>query len=145
MPRRSTYEDDLQRAVAQWLDLQGWRWCHVANERKTSARAGRKLKEKGVKAGAPDVLIFASWEGAEMYADTNVPRFHGFGVAIELKSPRIKPGTDPRYPLGVKKTYPRKEQREWLADLEALGWYTKVCRTLNEVIDACECISRRGR
>ena len=51
-------EDDLQMACAQYLDLMGWLWCHVGNERKTSPRAGARLKKKGVKSGVPDILIF---------------------------------------------------------------------------------------
>jgi hypothetical protein len=122
MPKRDTYEDGLQRAVAQYLDMQGWLWCHVANERKTSTRQGAALKRKGVKPGVPDVLIFEHWQdGPDGPWDAN------FGVAIELKSAkgRVTP-----------------EQRKWLADLFERGWRTSVCRTLDEVIDLCERIIR---
>ena len=30
---RSRAEDILQKAAASYLDRQGWRYCHVANER----------------------------------------------------------------------------------------------------------------
>jgi hypothetical protein len=134
MVKRSTYEDDLQRAVAQYLDLQGWLWCHVPNGArmggKNPAVTGGIMKGLGLKPGVPDVLIFERWEGVERYTDTNVPRFHGFGVAIELKSPRgrLQPS-----------------QADWLEALRARGWRVEVCRTLQEVIAVCECISRRGR
>lgn len=139
---RSTYEDDLQIAVADWLDLQGWRWFHPANERKTSKAVGAKLKRKGVKRGVPDVMIFERWTD-EYYDGENT--FHGSGIAIELKCPHIKPGTDPRYPNGVTKTYPTPEQKQWLADLKARGWLTAVCRTINEVTTVCEAVRRDGR
>lgn len=51
-------EDDFQISVAKLLDAYGFVWFHAANERKTSPAAGRKLKEKGVKAGVPDCIIF---------------------------------------------------------------------------------------
>lgn len=130
---RSTYEDDLQIEVADWLNLKGWLWFHPANERKTSKAAGAKLKRKGVKRGVPDVMIYERGRRPWLYA----------GVAIELKCPRIKPGTDPRYPQGVTKTYPNREQKEWLANLGDRGWLVAVCRTLNEVMTVCEAVRAR--
>ncbi len=44
-----------------------------ANERKTSPRAGARLKKKGVKSGVPDILIFE-------------PKGRYNGIAIELKT-----------------------------------------------------------
>ena len=70
-------EDDLQMACARYLDLMGWLWCHVGNERKTSPRAGARLKKKGVKSGVPDILIFE-------------PKGKYNGLAIELKTGKNK-------------------------------------------------------
>jgi len=118
---RSTYEDDLQRAVAQYLDLKGWLWCHVPNGArmggKNPARTGARMKGFGLKPGVPDVMIFEGWYVGEQYPHS------GFGVAIELKSPR---GTV------------RPTQRKWLDGLKARGWRVAVCRTLDEVVAVCE-------
>lgn len=106
-------EDDLQMQVAQYLDLRGWLYTHVANERKTTPQAGARLKRKGVKSGVPDILIFE-------------PTSIGFGLAIELKA-------------GKNKT--TKSQDHWLAELRRRGWKVAVCRSLDEVIEACNVIA----
>jgi hypothetical protein len=126
MPKRDTYEDGLQRAVAQYLDLQGWLWCHVANERKTSARQGAALKRQGVKAGVPDVLIFELWREDRGPGQAEFEQ-RGSGVAIELKSPKGRLTT---------------HQVTWINRLRRRGWYADVCRTLPEVIELCGRIIR---
>lgn len=115
---RSTYEDELQYATAQYLDLQGWRWTHFPAGEYRPGKVGAKLKRMGLKRGVPDVLIFEPGKyrvAGQRYS----------GVAIELKSPKGKP---------------TKEQQEWLAALKDRGWSVHVCRTINEVIAACEVI-----
>jgi hypothetical protein len=103
-------EDDLQMAVARYLDYSNYLWFHVANERKASNVAGVRLKKKGVKSGVPDIMIF---EPNEKYS----------GLAIELK---IKPN----------KTTPNQDK--WLEDLNKKGWSTHVCYSLDEVIKTLE-------
>jgi len=103
-------EDDLQMAVAQYLDLRGVLWCHVANERRTSIQSGVRLKKKGVKSGVPDVLIFN-------------PNCHYSGLAIELK---IKPNKV------------SANQKVWLESLKPMRWRTEVCYSLDEVIELVE-------
>jgi hypothetical protein len=121
------YEDQLQKAVAQYLDHMGWLYCHVANERKTSPQRGYRLKQAGVKRGVPDVMIFEQWE-VDQLATHNV--YHnGFGVALELKSPKGRL---------------TKEQADWLKALEQRGWFVAVCRTVQDVIDVCEVIRRES-
>lgn len=120
-------EDDLQMAVAQYLDLRGWLWCHVGNERKTTPQAGARLKRKGVKPGVPDVLIFEDWNQPLRGESMGVLDLMetGHGIAIELKA-------------GKNST--TKHQDHWLRELRARGWKTAVCRTIDEVIEATECI-----
>ena len=103
-------EDDLQMAVAKYLDSIGVLWCHVANERKTSPQAGARLKKKGVKSGVPDCLIFE-------------PRSDHNGLAIELK---------------VDKNKPTDNQRKWLNALGYNNWYTAVCYSIDEVKEVVE-------
>lgn len=97
-------EDTLQKQVAKLLDLNGFLWCHVANERKTSFQAGRRLKDKGVKSGVPDCLIF------------NQKGIYN-GLALELK---IKPNK------------PTENQKKWMLELSILGWMCKVAYTFEE-------------
>jgi len=97
-------EDNLQKAVANYLDLLGVLWFHPANERKTSPQAGKRLKDKGVKSGVPDCLIFESNNEFK-------------GLALELK---IKPN----------KT--TEKQKKWLKNLSKHGWLCFVAYTFDE-------------
>lgn len=99
-------EDDLQKAVARVLDLEGVLWCHVANERKTSVIQGAILKAKGVKPGVPDVLIF---EGRGGFS----------GLAIELKTGYNKPS---------------KNQLKWLYELDFNNWKTVWSNDYDEIL-----------
>ena len=103
--KRQYPEDDLQMAVAQYLDLVSLAWFHVANERRTSVRAGARLKRKGVKAGVPDVLIFE-------------PKGKYHGLALELK---------------IKGNYMTLDQKHWFTRLEMKGWFCKCCYNFDEV------------
>jgi len=107
---RQYLEDNLQEAVATYLDLAGVLWCHVGNERKTTLRAGGRLKRKGIKSGVPDCLIFH-------------PSGKFNGLAIELK---IKPNK------------PSYNQKEWLKRLVVIGWMCEVCYSLDEVVQVFE-------
>lgn len=119
-------EHVLQRVVALYLDVKGYLWTHVANERKTSARHGYRLKQAGVKSGVPDVLIFEPWEEITRdYKNEVVLIEQGPGVAIELKSSTGRV---------------TKNQRRWLEHLRLRGWKTAVCRNLEEVMEICELI-----
>lgn len=119
-------EYQLQCAAAEYLDLKKYLWFHVANERKTTPRAGYRLTLAGVKSGVPDILIFHDWR-IHVIDDSlaNDTYRHGYGIAIELKIGRNKPTAT---------------QRAWLDALEHKGWYTAVCRSLNEVIEICHMI-----
>jgi hypothetical protein len=108
-------EEDLQRAVAQYLDARGFIWFHPANERKTEQRIdkkgrsyspeGNKLKALGVKPGLPDCVIL------------NVR------IVIELK---------------IGKNKPTPAQERWLETFRELGWQAHVCRSLDEVMEILE-------
>jgi len=97
-------EDNLQQAVARYLDYQNIMWCHVANERKTTKQAGARLKKKGVKSGVPDCLIFNHSKSFT-------------GLALELK---IKPNK------------PTENQKKWLLELAVIGWEVNVAYSFDE-------------
>jgi hypothetical protein len=141
---RSTYEDELAFAVAEYLDLKGWLYTHFPAGEYRPKRTGAKLKRMGLKRGVPDMLIFERWnygaccdsctgaddvcyelagEACESYQMRDDQ--YGRGVAIELKSPKGRP---------------TKEQTEWLAALKNRGWSVHVCRTIDGVIEACRVI-----
>lgn len=112
-------EEMEQIMLARWIDsrrINGRkiRWTHVPNGGDRHLLVALSLKRQGASKGCPDVLIF-----------DRPPRYpHYVGVAIELKRP--KGGTT------------SKEQREWLDDLERLGWCTMVCHGAKEAIRALE-------
>ena len=99
-------EDQLQKAVATYLDACGLLWCHVPNEGKRHPVSGKRLKDKGMKAGVPDCLIF---ESTQEYK----------GLAIELK---------------VGRNAPTESQLEWKAKLISRGWAWELAYDLDEVI-----------
>jgi hypothetical protein len=101
-------EDDLQRAVATYLDYANLDWFHTPNEAKRSLRLGAKLKKNGLKAGVPDCMII------------NPTRTKHLGLAIELK---IKPNK------------PTPSQLEWKSKLEANGWAWECAYDLDQVIN----------
>jgi hypothetical protein len=121
-PRLS--EEALQEIVAAWLDLWGICWTHFPAGGLRHKAVAAKLKRAGTKKGVPDILVFEPWDFNAPH-DIWHPARAGFGLAIELKT---------------KGSYPRPEQREWLAALEARGWRTAVCRSLEEVQKACKCL-----
>jgi|11_taG_2_1085331.scaffolds.fasta_scaffold06966_7 hypothetical protein len=101
-------EDNLQKAVACYLDhLPNVVWFHVANERKTSIQAGKRLKDKGVKSGVPDVMILNAENG-----------FCGLAIELKVKGGRLT-----------------HNQKTWLVKLENIGYKTAVCFCLQDAID----------
>lgn len=108
MSARRNYEDALQRTAARILDVHGYLWCHVANERKSNGLSVSNLKAKGVKKGVPDILCF---ERSHCLAYS--------GLAIELK---IKPNK------------PTPEQLEWLRGLKMRGWKVAVVYDADELL-----------
>jgi len=91
-------------AVASYLDYLGLTWMHVANERRTTLRAGARLKKKGVKAGVPDVIVFE-------------PKGRYNGLAIELK---------------IKGNYMSQAQKGWFTMLKLKKWHCQVCYDFDE-------------
>lgn len=103
-------EEQEQRTLAAWLDLQGLLWMHVPNGGARNHVTGAILKALGVKPGVPDIFVFGSPPAASDHV----------GVAIELKR-RVGGRLSPA-------------QRRWLRDLEERGWYAAVCAGADEAI-----------
>lgn len=108
--RRAHPEEDLQRACFDWLGLIApknpilrWAFHYPAGGKRPKGEAG-KLKAMGTKPGVPDVMLPRPWLGWQ-------------GLAIELKSATGTVSDD---------------QWDWLHALEADGYLTAVCRTLEE-------------
>jgi len=73
-PRRAQPEAQIQRAICQHLSLRaklGVLWIHVPNGGRRDAKTGAMLKRLGVRAGAPDLLL---WHDGKAFA-------------LELKAP----------------------------------------------------------
>lgn len=111
---RNPPEEQVQRTVAQWLDLHGVLWCHVPNEGRHKVQYRAKMAALGLKPGVPDILIF----------DVPPAVANAKGTAIELK--RAKGG----------RVSP--DQQEWLEALEARGWVCAVCRGIDEALGLLE-------
>jgi hypothetical protein len=100
-------EEDLQKAVARFLDTNRVLWFHCPNEIKAAPSYLKKRRMLGVKSGVPDVCILE-------------PNKNYSGLFIELK-------------VGYNK--PSEKQNEWIKKLEKRGYKTLVSYSLDEVID----------
>lgn len=107
--RRVAREEPTQVAVAQLLDAAKVLWCHVPNGGARNVITGAKLKRQGVKPGVPDVLIF----------DPPPKRVTFCGAAMEIKD-------------GKGRATP--EQKEWLANLAACGWVTRIVYGIDDAL-----------
>lgn len=105
-PKYKGSEDQLQKAVAKYLDLVGSFWFHCPNGGSRNGIEAAKLKGMGVKPGIPDCLI--------------LDQKHGYaGLAIELK-------------VGYNK--PSEQQLEVFDKLVQHNWMVVVSWSLEEVI-----------
>jgi hypothetical protein len=122
-PKRGHPEDDLQRQVAEFLDLalpHPLKWLHIPNGGKRDPVVAAILKAFGTKEGAADCLILG-WMTPE-----GRPTF----IWIELKSP-----TGSLSP-------PQREWRDWCRSIGA-PWF--LCRSLDDVIAALTSLEIRLR
>lgn len=91
-------EEDEHITVADWLRARRVFFIHTPNEGKRSWRTGKTLKRMGLLPGVADFLIFDH----TLQVD--------YGVAMELKARDGKP--------------PTQEQKDFLAEMERVGWIT---------------------
>jgi hypothetical protein len=100
-------EEHLQRSVVTLLQIYENRgllaFCHVGNGEWRHKATGGRLKAMGVRAGVPDLLIWA--DGG-----------HCFGVELKAGTGKLSPA-----------------QTFWHATLETLGHQVYVVRSLDEM------------
>lgn len=101
-------------AFAEWLQLKGYRFSHIANETRTPFMGTRvKNKRMGVKSGVPDYLIVLPEKGL---------------LWIELKAKNGKASPT---------------QREWVNDLNTVpNCEATICYSAQEAIEYVEMIER---
>lgn len=99
-----TSEASEQIALVRKLRAAGILFCAVPNGGKRSRVEATRLRMGGVEPGVPDLLIF----------DRPPLKPQAVGVALEMKR------------SGAAKSSVRKQQRQWLAALEARGWVALV-------------------
>lgn len=110
-------EGPVRSEFCEQVDSMGWiqknhpdRWplvWHTANEVKASAKHMQDREKAGVKAGVPDIV------------DAGGP-INGF---FELKRLHHRPA--PGKP--IRRSYPTKAQREFLAEAAARGHFAAIC------------------
>ena len=100
-------EYQLQKAVCNYLDLQGYLYCASMNGQYQKYQSQRnRAKATGMKRGVPDLFIYE-------------PNKHYYGLAIELK-------------VGYNK--PTKEQLFWIEQLNKKGYKAVVCNGIDETL-----------
>ena len=120
-------EEEVQKSVVKYLKLKypkAW-YCASLGGIRTSFKQAVKAKATGYVKGFPDLQICVPMErGVE--GEGGTPRggvYHG--LFLEIKKD--------------KKSYPTKEQKEWVAYLNEQGYCARVTKGLDEslaVIDA---------
>jgi hypothetical protein len=112
-------EERLQIASMNYIRLQYPNIIafHVRNEGIKGTKAqkmayGAKYKKMGVLKGVSDIIILE-------------PKAIYHGLMIELKLEKT---------LTQRKTYPSKEQKEFLSKCSDKGYMTRVCRSVDEVV-----------
>lgn len=104
---RAHHEDDLQKAVVDWLYVQEamgrLAFFAVPNEGKRSWRTANRMRSLGMRSGVPDLVIVSH-----------------FGTAyIELKTPKGRI---------------QDSQRDWEAKITDFGIRHAICRSVDEVM-----------
>ena len=51
------HEHEIQKAIAQYLDVRGLCWWAVPNGGNRNVTTAKKLKSEGVKSGVPDITL----------------------------------------------------------------------------------------
>lgn len=121
IPRKRAHpEDDMQRALFQWITLATPRIpqlalaFHPANGGKRDPREAARLKGLGVRPGVPDVMIPAP--NYDRHRNACEP-YDYHGLAIELKAGKNRPTSD---------------QVAWADNLRKARWQVRLCYSFDE-------------
>tara|TARA_R110001592_G_scaffold317768_1_gene594692 strand:- start:676 stop:1035 length:360 start_codon:yes stop_codon:yes gene_type:complete len=100
----------LQIAVVNWLKINfpEIRYCASSGGMRTSLSVAKKMKASGYVKGFPDLFLYH-------------PTMTHNGMAIELKA--------------NKKSYASADQKQWIIDLNARGYYAIVSKGFDETIE----------
>ena len=105
-------EDDLQLACVQWFTMQYPKLSkalhHSPGGEKRPARSGKRLKDRGMRKGFPDLALYLRSE----------PLYSGLAVELKIKPNKLS-----------------AEQDWWLGWLGSQGWQTAVCYDLDQFMD----------
>ena len=102
-------EDAIQMTVMQWIYMQPMLHpyiFHIPNGGDRSPQYASKLRKMGLKPGVSDLFIAMPKKG-----------YHGMWLELKAKTGRLGPA-----------------QKVFLADMEAQGYLTKVCFSIEEAI-----------
>ena len=102
-------EHQIQKAIAQYLDIRGYCWWAVPNGGSRSLITATRLKAEGVKAGVPDITLI----------------HNGMFYGIEVKKPKT---STPMGRLTVK-------QKTMIRSIEGAGAEVGVVYSVADVIE----------
>ena len=105
-------ELQAQIEVVRYLDAVGAVYCHVPNGGGRRRVEAANLRQAGVRAGVPDLLVFGSRRREDLPP-----------IAIELKTERGRA---------------TEAQLRWLRDLTACGWSVAVCFGAAEAVEVLQ-------
>tara|TARA_R110000744_G_scaffold183983_1_gene303384 strand:- start:47 stop:421 length:375 start_codon:yes stop_codon:yes gene_type:complete len=113
-------EEEVQKAVVKYLKLRypKVRYCASLGGIRTSFKQAVKAKATGYVKGFPDLQICMPTEKRGIGGGG----YHG--LFLEIKKD--------------KKSYPTKEQKEWVAYLNSVGYYAKVTKGIDECIETID-------
>ena len=120
-------EEEVQKSVVNYLKLKypkAW-YCASLGGIRTSFKQAVKAKATGYVKGFPDLQICVPERGVEGDGGGTLKGEMYHGLFLEIKKD--------------KKSYPTKEQKEWIAYLNEQGYCARVTKGLDEslaVIDA---------
>lgn len=103
------HEHEIQKAIAQYLDVRGLCWWAVPNGGNRNVITAKKLKSEGVKSGVPDITLIHD----------------GMYYGLEVK----KPKTNTR--AGVLSV----TQKAMIQNIESAGGEVSVVYSVQDVIE----------
>ena len=106
------YEHQVQKAIAQYLDMRGVCWFAVPNGGQRNKIVAAKLKSEGVKAGVPDICVIHD----------------GMAFFLEVKKPQTS---------NSRKGTLSKPQKEFISKIKKAGGEVAVVHSVADVIEQC--------